>query len=178
MDFDACRMEAQKLRRELTEHSYRYHVLDDPVIDDQTYDMMLRQLIDIEAQYPELVSEDSPTRRIGAPPLTAFDTAPHSVPMLSLDNAFNDQEILDFHARCLKISGANTLTYTAEPKLDGLAVELTYENGVLVLATTRGDGYTGEVITQNIRTIKSEPLRLMDKKTTDPQIIEERGEVI
>ncbi len=178
MDFDACRMEAQKLRRELTEHSYRYHVLDDPVIDDQTYDMMLRQLIDIEAQYPELVSEDSPTRRIGAPPLTAFDTAPHSVPMLSLDNAFNDQEILDFHARCLKISGANTLTYTAEPKLDGLAVELTYENGVLVLATTRGDGYTGEVITQNIRTIKSVPLRLMDNKTTVPDFIEVRGEVI
>lgn len=178
MDFDACRMEAQKLRRELTEHSYRYHVLDDPVIDDQTYDMMLRQLIDIEAQYPELLSEDSPTRRIGAPPLTAFDTAPHSVPMLSLDNAFNDQEILDFHARCLKISGANTLTYTAEPKLDGLAVELTYENGVLVLATTRGDGYTGEVITQNIRTIKSVPLRLMDNKTTVPDFIEVRGEVI
>jgi len=178
MDFDACRMEAQKLRRELTEHSYRYHVLDDPVIDDQTYDMMLRQLIDIEAQYPELVSEDSPTRRIGAPPLTAFDTAPHSVPMLSLDNAFNDKEILDFHARCLKISGANTLTYTAEPKLDGLAVELTYENGVLVLATTRGDGYTGEVITQNIRTIKSVPLRLMDNKTTVPDFIEVRGEVI
>lgn len=178
MDFDACRMEAQKLRRELTEHSYRYHVLDDPVIDDQTYDMMLRQLIDIEAQYPELVSEDSPTRRIGAPPLTAFDTAPHSVPMLSLDNAFNDQEILDFHARCLKISGANTLTYTAEPKLDGLAVELTYENGVLVLATTRGDGYIGEVITENIRTIKSVPLRLMDNKTTVPDFIEVRGEVI
>jgi DNA ligase (NAD+) len=178
MDFDSCRMEAQKLRRELTEHSYRYHVLDDPVIDDQTYDMMLRQLIDIEAQYPELVSEDSPTRRIGAPPLTAFDTAPHSVPMLSLDNAFNDQEILDFHARCLKTSGANTLIYTAEPKLDGLAVELTYENGVLVLATTRGDGYIGEVITENIRTIKSVPLRLMDNKTTVPDFIEVRGEVI
>ncbi|MGD9687930.1 MAG: NAD-dependent DNA ligase LigA [Desulfobacter sp.] len=178
MDFDACRMEAQKLRRELREHDYRYHVLDDPVIDDHTYDMMLRQLIDIEAQYPELVSEDSPTQRIGAPPLTAFDTAPHSVPMLSLDNAFNDQEILDFHARCLKTSGANTLTYTAEPKLDGLAVELTYENGVLVLATTRGDGYTGEVITENIRTIKSVPLRLMDNKTTVPDFIEVRGEVI
>ncbi|MDX9965347.1 NAD-dependent DNA ligase LigA [Desulfobacter postgatei] len=178
MDFDACRMEAQKLRRELTEHSYRYHVLDDPVIDDQTYDMMLRQLIDIETRFPELVTEDSPTRRIGAPPLTAFDTAPHSVPMLSLDNAFNDQEILDFHARCLKTSGANTLTYTAEPKLDGLAVELTYENGVLVLATTRGDGYTGEVITENIRTIKSVPLRLMDSKTTVPDFIEVRGEVI
>ncbi|MDD4273871.1 MAG: NAD-dependent DNA ligase LigA [Desulfobacter postgatei] len=178
MDFDACRMEAQKLRRELTEHSYRYHVLHDPVIDDQTYDMMLRQLIDIETRFPELVTEDSPTRRIGAPPLSVFDTAPHSVPMLSLDNAFNDQEILDFHARCLKTSGANTLTYTAEPKLDGLAVELTYENGVLVLATTRGDGYTGEVITENIRTIKSVPLRLMDNKTTVPDFIEVRGEVI
>ena len=178
MDFDACQIEAQKLRRELTEHSYRYHVLDDPVIDDQTYDEMLRQLIDIETRYPELVTEDSPTRRIGAPPLTAFDTAPHSVPMLSLDNAFNDQEILEFHTRCLKASGAHAMTYTAEPKLDGVAVELTYENGMLVLATTRGDGYTGEVITENIRTIRAVPLRLMDNKTSVPDFIEVRGEVI
>nr|WP_319490865.1 NAD-dependent DNA ligase LigA [uncultured Desulfobacter sp.] len=178
MDFETSRIEAQKLRSELTEHSYRYYVLDDPVIDDQTYDMMLRKLIDIETRFPELVTEDSPTRRIGAPPLAAFDTASHSVPMLSLDNAFNDQEILDFHARCLKTSGAHTLTYTAEPKLDGLAVELTYENGLLVLATTRGDGYTGEVITENIRTIRSVPLRLMDDKTAVPELIEVRGEVI
>ncbi|WP_321491953.1 NAD-dependent DNA ligase LigA [uncultured Desulfobacter sp.] len=178
MDFDAFQTEARQLRRDLTEHSYRYHVLDDPVIDDQAYDMMLRRLIDIETQFPELVTEDSPTRRIGAPPLAAFDTAPHSVPMLSLDNAFNDQEILDFHARCLKTSGANSLAYTAEPKLDGLAVELTYEKGVLVMATTRGDGYTGEVITENIRTIKSVPLRLMDNKTPVPDFLEVRGEVI
>ncbi|PIE62921.1 MAG: DNA ligase (NAD(+)) LigA [Desulfobacter postgatei] len=178
MDFDRCQIEAQTLRRQLTEHSYRYHVLDDPIIDDQTYDMMLRQLIDIETRFPELVTDDSPTRRIGAPPLTTFDTAPHSVPMLSLDNAFNDQQILDFHARCLKTSQAHTLTYTAEPKLDGVAVELTYENGVLVLATTRGDGYTGEVITENIRTIPSVPLRLMDNKTAVPDFIEVRGEVI
>ncbi|MGM0655795.1 MAG: NAD-dependent DNA ligase LigA [Thermodesulfobacteriota bacterium] len=178
MDFDACQIEAQKLRRELTEHSYRYHVLDDPVIDDQTYDEMLRQLIDIETRYPELVTEDSPTRRIGAAPLTAFNTAPHSVPMLSLDNAFNDQEILEFHTRCLKASGAHAMTYTAEPKLDGVAVELTYENGMLVLATTRGDGYTGEVITENIRTIRAVPLRLMDNKTSVPDFIEVRGEVI
>nr|WP_319392748.1 NAD-dependent DNA ligase LigA [uncultured Desulfobacter sp.] len=178
MDFETSRIEAQKLRAELTEHSYRYYVLDDPAIDDQTYDMMLRKLIDIETRYPELVTEDSPTRRIGAPPLTAFDTAPHSVPMLSLDNAFNDQEILDFHARCLKTSGAHSLAYTAEPKLDGLAVELTYENGLLVLATTRGDGYTGEVITENIRTIRSVPLRLMADRTAVPEFMEVRGEVI
>nr|WP_321400320.1 NAD-dependent DNA ligase LigA [uncultured Desulfobacter sp.] len=178
MDFETSRIEAQKLRSELTEHSYRYYVLDDPVIDDQAYDMMLRKLIDIETRFPELVTEDSPTRRIGAPPLAAFDTAPHSVPMLSLDNAFNDQEILDFHARCLKTSGAHSLTYTAEPKLDGLAVELTYENGLLVLATTRGDGYTGEVITENIRTIRSVPLRLIADKTAVPELIEVRGEVI
>ena len=178
MDFETSRIEAQKLRSELTEHSYRYYVLDDPVIDDQTYDMMLRKLIDIETRFPELVTEDSPTRRIGAPPLSAFNSAPHSVPMLSLDNAFNDQEIMDFHARCLKTSGAHSLTYTAEPKLDGLAVELTYENGLLVLATTRGDGYTGEEITENIRTIRSVPLRLMDDKTAVPEFIEVRGEVI
>jgi len=178
MDFETSRIEAQKLRAELTEHSYRYYVLDDPVIDDQAYDMMLRKLIDIETRFPELVTEDSPTQRIGAPPLTAFNTAAHSVPMLSLDNAFNDQEILDFHTRCLKTSGAHSLTYTAEPKLDGLAVELTYENGLLVLATTRGDGYTGEVITENIRTVRSVPLRLMADKTAVPEFIEVRGEVI
>lgn len=178
MDFETSRIEAQKLRSELTEHSYRYYVLDDPAIDDQAYDMMLRKLIDIETRFPELVTEDSPTQRIGAPPLTAFNTAAHSVPMLSLDNAFNDKEILDFHARCLKTSGAHSLTYTAEPKLDGLAVELTYENGLLVLATTRGDGYTGEVITENIRTIRSVPLRLMADKTAVPEFIEVRGEVI
>ncbi len=178
MDFHACKLEAQTLQKELTEHSYRYHVLDDPVIDDQTYDEKLRRLIEIETRFPELAVEDSPTRRIGAPPLTVFGTADHSVPMLSLDNAFNDAEILEFHNRCLKTSQADSLKYTAEPKLDGVAVELRYENGVLVLATTRGDGYTGEVITENIRTIQSVPLRLMGDKTPVPELIEVRGEVI
>ena len=178
MDFYAYKIEAEALQKELTEHSHRYHVLDDPIIDDQTYDLKLRRLIEIESQFPELAVEDSPTRRIGAPPLTVFGTAAHSVPMLSLDNAFNDEETLDFHNRCLKTSEAKSLTYTAEPKLDGVAVELTYENGLLVLATTRGDGYTGEVITENIRTIQSIPLRLKADKIPVPELIEVRGEVI
>ncbi len=166
----------RRLQKELTEHSYRYHVLDDPVIDDAEYDRKLNALIDLEAQYPELVTEDSPTRRVGAPPLSAFKTAVHSIPMLSLDNGFSDEDIIAFHQRNLKSLGTETVLYAAEPKLDGVAVEITYEEGVLTLATTRGDGTTGEVITENIRTVDAVPLRLQGE--TLPKFMEVRGEVI
>ncbi len=180
---DALKKEAGKLQKELTDHSFRYHVLDDPVIDDETYDHMLKRLVEIEDQYPELSTPDSPTRRIGAPPLTDFKTAAHSIPMLSLDNGFNDDDIMAFHQRNIKALGtdlksAGQLLYTAEPKLDGVAVELTYEQGVLVLATTRGDGRTGEVITDNIRTISRIPLRLRSSDLPIPELLEVRGEVI
>ena len=183
MTTESIREEARKLQNELNDHSYRYHVLDDPVIDDYTYDRKLKRLIEIEELHPELSVSDSPTRRVGAPPLSDFDTAEHSIPMLSLDNGFSHEDIHAFHQRNLKnlekesiLDGS--LLYTAEPKLDGVAVELTYENGVLTMATTRGDGRTGEVITDNIRTVSQVPLRLRETDLPVPERLEVRGEVI
>ena len=168
--------EARSLQKELTEHSHRYHVLDDPVISDVEYDRMLARLMEIEDRFPELSTPDSPTRRVGAPPLDAFEQARHSLPMLSLDNAFNDGDVRDFHTRIVKLAGTDTVVYTVEPKLDGVAVELVYEDGLLVRAVTRGDGLTGEVITENIRTIRSVPLKLKTALTTP--LLEVRGEII
>ena len=162
----------------MTEHSHRYHVLNDPVISDIEYDQLLKHLIEIEEEFPEFSIPDSPTKRIGAPPLSAFEQATHSVPMLSLDNAFKDEDVIDFHKRCIKNLNQENVLYIAEPKLDGVAVELKYENGVLVQATTRGDGTTGEVITQNVRTIRSVPLKLHEAKFKAPSLLEVRGEVI
>ena len=176
---EEIRKEALSLQRELTEHSYRYHVLDDPVISDTEYDGMLKRLIEIEEEYPELSTPDSPTKKIGAPPLDSFEKAVHSIPMLSLDNAFNDQDVFEFHKRLLRLIGQEaSIIYIAEPKLDGVAVELRYENGILVRAATRGDGVTGEVITQNVRTIGSVPLRLKEDRLKAPELLEVRGEVI
>ncbi len=154
--------EAEYLQRELTRHSYRYHVLDDPEISDGEYDRMMARLLIIEEKYPYLSRPDSPTKRVGGPPLESFAHARHSIPMLSLDNAFTDADILDFHNRIAKALGTDEISYTVEPKLDGLAVELRYEQGLLTLATTRGDGTTGEVITENARTISTIPLRLLE----------------
>ena len=168
--------EARGLQKELTDHSYRYHVLDDPIISDAEYDRKLKRLTLIEEEYPGLSTPDSPTQRVGAPPLEGFESAPHTIPMLSLDNGFEDQDILDFHGRNLKNLGAPKLTYTVEPKLDGVAVELRYEDGILTQAITRGDGRVGEVITRNIRTIGSIPLSL--RGNNPPKILEVRGEVI
>ncbi len=175
---DPLKKEASTLQKELTEHSHRYHVLDDPVIDDATYDQMLKRLVEIESKYPGLSAPDSPTKRVGAPPLSLFETAPHSLPMLSLDNGFEDEDILAFHQRNIKSLETGTILYTAEPKLDGVAVELTYEKGVLVLATTRGNGIVGEVITDNVRTIATVPLRLRSDMIPIPDLLEVRGEII
>jgi len=175
---NSIEQEAKKLQKELTEHSFHYHVLDDPVISDHEYDRMLARLNEIESQYPELSTMDSPTKRVGAPPLEVFESAPHSIPMLSLDNAFDDNDVLDFHGRNIKNLGIENILYTVEPKLDGVAVELTYENGILVRATTRGDGIMGEVITENVRTIQSVPLRLKSNRMPVPALLEVRGEVI
>ncbi len=170
--------EAKMLQKELTVYSRCYHVLDDPVITDSEYDRLLKRLVEIESQYPELSVADSPTKRVGAPPLDAFESAAHSIPMLSLDNAFEDDDVHRFHARNIKNLGVNKILYTAEPKLDGVAVELTYENGILIRATTRGDGIRGEVITENVRTIGSIPLRLNTSQSPVPALIEIRGEII
>jgi DNA ligase (NAD+) len=166
---------AELLREQIRHHNYRYYVLDDPEIPDAEYDRLLRQLQELEAQHPELVSEDSPTRRVGAQPLGEFGEVRHEVPMLSLDNAFDDEELGDFDRRARERLEVDSIEYTAEPKLDGLAVSLLYEDGRLVRGATRGDGATGEDITQNVRTIKSVPLRLIGEEF--PKRLEVRGEV-
>ena len=166
---------AETLREQIRYHNYRYYVLDDPEIPDAEYDRLLRELQALEAQHPELVSDDSPTQRVGAQPLSEFGEVRHEVPMLSLDNAFDDEELADFDRRARERLEVASIEYTAEPKLDGLAVSLLYENGRLVRGATRGDGSTGEDITQNVRTIKSIPLHLIGEDF--PARLEVRGEV-
>jgi DNA ligase (NAD+) len=169
----------EHLRKTLHHHNYRYYVLDDPEISDAGYDRMMQELIRLEKTYPQLSRPDSPSVRVGAPPLTRFDTISHSVPMLSLDNGFNDGEILDFDNRVKRnLNTADDIIYTAEPKMDGVAVELVYENGKLAAASTRGDGVTGELITANVKTIRAVPLLMQTSGLARaPSILEVRGEV-
>jgi DNA ligase (NAD+) len=171
----AVRQRAGELHRELHEHNYRYYVLDEPVITDAEYDRLLRELQDLEARYSDLIVPDSPTQRVGAAPSQAFGEVRHAVRMLSLDNAFSDEELADFDRRVCERLEVGAVDYAAEPKLDGLAVSLLYEHGVLTRAATRGDGVTGEDITANVRTIASIPLRLAGRGI--PAILEVRGEV-
>jgi DNA ligase (NAD+) len=165
----------EKLREQIRYHNYRYYVLDDPEIPDAEYDRLLRELQELEKAHPELVTPDSPTQRVGAEPLSAFKAVRHEVPMLSLDNAFNDDELSEFDRRVRERLDVDSVDYAAEPKLDGVAVSILYEGGLLVRGATRGDGSKGEDITQNVRTIDSVPLRLMGKGY--PQRLEVRGEV-
>jgi len=175
----ATRKKLESLREEIRYHNYRYHTLDDIEIPDAEYDRLMRELQALEEKYPELVTPDSPTQRVGAEPSDALETVRHRVPMLSLENAFAEEELREFHKRVAEKlefeDGAPNLLYSAEPKLDGAAVSLLYEDGVLVRAATRGDGTTGEDITHNVRTIASVPLRLLDAGF--PTTLEVRGEV-
>jgi DNA ligase (NAD+) len=173
---ESSRAEVIQLRQELNLHNHHYYVLDAPVITDQAYDRLLRRLQQLEAEFPELVTADSPTQRVGSEPASHFETVTHEVPMLSLDNAFDDEELFSFDRRLRdKLERDSALGYCAEPKLDGLAVSLLYEAGNLSRAATRGDGRSGENITANARTIVSVPLRLMGENL--PRRIEVRGEV-
>ena len=169
--------EILKLREQLNHHSYRYYVLDDPEITDAEYDRLFRKLQALEEQHPELITPDSPTQRVGAAPVAEFVTVTHTIPMVSLDNAFDDGELRDFDQRLRKLLELDEIEYTVEPKLDGTAVELVYENGIFTVGSTRGDGYTGENITLNLKTIKSVPLRLREDKIKIPERLEVRGEV-
>lgn len=172
----SARSEIERLREELDKHNYQYYVLDTPLITDQDYDRLLRRLQQLEQQHPELASADSPTQRVGSEPASHFETVVHEVPMLSLDNAFDDDEMLAFDRRLReRLEQEGDLVYCAEPKLDGLAVSMLYENGELRRAATRGDGRSGENITANVRTIKSVPLTLRGERI--PARIEIRGEV-
>lgn len=169
-------LEIDSLRDEINQHNTHYYVLDNPQVTDQYYDQLLRKLQTLEAEYPELLTQDSPTQRVGAEVAEKFESVQHEVPMLSLDNAFDEAEMLAFNKRLSEILSLETsLQYSAEPKLDGLAVSLIYKQGSLVLGATRGDGKSGENITTNIRTIKSIPLKLSGPKV--PELLEVRGEV-
>ena len=168
--------EINELRKQLNLHAYRYYALDDPEITDAEYDRLMRRLIELETQYPELITADSPTQRVGAAPLTAFQTVVHEMPMLSLDNAFSDEELLAFNQRILdRLKTTGDIEYACEVKLDGIAVSLLYRDGILVRGATRGDGTNGENITQNVRTINSIPLRLHGEGF--PGVLEVRGEI-
>jgi DNA ligase (NAD+) len=170
------RQRVAELRAEIDRHNYRYHVLDDPEIPDSGYDRLMVELRELEGLHPELVVPESPTQRVGGAAVGAFRQVRHRLPMLSLDNAFEREDVEAFDRRAReKLELVGAVTYACEPKLDGLAVSLTYRKGLLEVAATRGDGAVGEDVTHNIRTIKSVPLRLTGEG--HPDLIEVRGEV-
>ncbi|MDO9263800.1 MAG: NAD-dependent DNA ligase LigA, partial [Desulfosalsimonadaceae bacterium] len=150
-----------ELRRQLNEHSHLYYTLDAPVISDGEYDLLFQELLNLEDLHPELVTPDSPSQRVGGAPLTSFAQVRHGIPMLSLENAFTTEDILAFAEKILRfLNQSGQIAYVIEPKLDGLAVELVYQDGLLIEGSTRGDGLIGEEITAQIRTIPAIPLRL------------------
>ena len=170
-----ARRRVHELREQIETHNYRYYVLDDPLISDAQYDALMRELRDLEAANPELVDPDSPTQRVCGQASREFRAVVHAVPMLSLENAFSEQDILDFDRRARERLDVERIAYSAEPKLDGLAVTLRYERGRLVQAATRGDGTRGEDVTPNVRAIRSVPIQLRGERL--PEVLEARGEV-
>ncbi|MGA9225765.1 MAG: NAD-dependent DNA ligase LigA, partial [Mesobacillus sp.] len=169
MDFQSAEKKAKDLQNLLNQYGYEYYVLDQPSVPDAEYDRLLRELIEVEEQYPELQTPDSPTRRIGGEILSMFNKVQHAIPMLSLGNAFDEQDLRDFDRRVRQGVG-DKVSYVCELKIDGLAVSLIYEDGMFVRGATRGDGTTGEDITSNLTTIRSLPIRLKD-----PVSLEVRG---
>ena len=179
MNTQTVQQQIEQLRQQLRHHEYLYHVLDQPQIPDSEYDRLLNQLKQLESENPELITPDSPTQRVGGAPLPQFDKVRHAVPMLSLANAFSAGEVQAFDARVrdgLGVADGVSIEYAVEVKFDGLAINLRYEQGVLVQAATRGDGETGEDVTANVRTIRSIPLRLLGENL--PEVLEVRGEVL
>lgn len=177
MEKNEAMAEISRLRGEINRHNYLYYVLDSPEVPDAEYDRLMRRLEELESAFPEFVTTDSPTQRVGASPSAAFGTIKHTIPMISLANALTRDEALDFDARVKKQLGLgpdDKIEYVGEPKMDGLAVELIYEDGVFVRGSTRGDGVVGEDVTQNLRTVRSIPLRLTKEA---PRLLEARGEV-
>ncbi len=175
---DHAAKEANELRLEIEKHNYQYHVLDNPLVSDAEYDRLFRRLVELEKEFPDLVTPDSPSLKVGAPPLEKFTTVQHTLPMLSLNNAMDGEELQEFEERIqrfLKLS--DTIQYAVEPKIDGLAVELVYVDGKFAVGSTRGDGINGEDITLNLKTIRSIPLTLRASGHTPPHRLEVRGEV-
>ncbi len=172
---EEARARVERLHREIEYHNRQYYVLDDPKIPDAEYDRLLRELQELEGRYPELLTPDSPSQKVGGEPLDSFAEVSHRLPMLSLDNAFSDADLAAFDQRLRERLGIEVIQYSAEPKLDGLAISLIYRHGVLAQAATRGDGLRGEDVTQQVRTIRTLPLRLLGAGY--PELLEVRGEV-
>src|SRR4051794_22576162 len=173
---------AKKRHAELAEqiriHDHAYYVEAQPTISDQEYDRLYRELIDLEKEFPDLVTADSPSQRVGDKPQTGFASVQHLKPMMSLDNTYSQEELRQFIARAQKLLPNEKLEWTVEPKIDGLAVNLRYEHGLLTVGATRGDGTFGDDITTNLKTVRSIPLRLKHPKgQTIPEVLEARGEV-
>ena len=166
---------AEELRRQIDHHNYLYYTEAKPEISDLEFDHLLKELEALEAAHPELVTPDSPTQRVGGQPIEGFETVAHRVPMLSIGKSTTEKELRDFHGRIRKAVGDEPISYVVEPKIDGAAVSLTYENGVLTVGATRGDGERGDNITQNIKTVRGVPLRL--RGDHPPTLFEARGEV-
>ena len=178
VSLEALRAEIRELSAQVEEHGYRYYVLDRPTITDSEYDELFRRLSLLEQEHPELALPNSPTAKVGGPPVEKFTTVRHTLPMLSLDNITNPDELADFEQRIQRfLKTEDAIEYVVEPKIDGIGVELVYENGELKVGSTRGDGTNGEDITQNIRTIRSVPLSLRRDGITVPPLLEVRGEV-
>ena len=169
------RNEIDRLRKEIREHDHRYYVLAKPVISDREYDRLLQRLRDLEAEHPARITPDSPTQRVSGQPIEGFEHVTHAVPMLSVDNTYDEDQLREFDERVRKGLGGEKYRYLVDPKIDGVAVSLTYEEGVLTVAATSGDGVTGDDVTHNVRTIGSVPLRLMGDDV--PGLVEVRGEV-
>ncbi|WP_457573576.1 NAD-dependent DNA ligase LigA [Desulfolithobacter sp.] len=177
-DREQARKRLAELREQVNYHNYRYYVLDAPVISDGEYDQLFRELLELEERFPDLVTPDSPSQRVGGPPLDRFETVEHPVPMLSLDNVFSEEELREFEEKIRRfLQWEKEIRYSAEPKLDGLAVELVYEEGVFTIGSTRGDGLVGENITVQLRTVQSIPLRLQPLADEIPSRLIVRGEV-
>ncbi|MGB9667430.1 MAG: NAD-dependent DNA ligase LigA [Thermosulfidibacteraceae bacterium] len=182
MTREEAKKRIEELRELINYHNYRYYVLNDPVISDAEYDELFRELVELEKRFPEFITPDSPTQRVGAPIKEGFKPVTHSIPMLSLQDARNEAEIREFDSRTKKFLGLSTrekIEYIVEPKFDGLSCEIVYRNGVIEVASTRGDGIVGEDVTPNVKTIKSVPLRLLKREDLKiPDLIEVRGEVL
>ncbi len=174
---DSALKRIEELRTLIHEHNYRYYVLDAPTITDAEYDRLFQELRELENLYPESVTPDSPTQRVGGQVLSVFRSVPHSGPVLSLSNAFTEGEIREFDRRVRQLGAIERVDYVVEPKIDGLSVILRYERGVFGLGLTRGDGVVGEDVTANVKTIKAIPLRLRQTSKPTPEHIEVRGEV-
>jgi len=175
---DRAAKEAAELRQALETHNYQYHVLDNPVVSDAEYDRLFRRLVELEREFPDLATADSPTLKVGAPPLAKFTTVQHTMPMLSLNNAMDSEELIEFEERIQRfLKRSERIEYAVEPKIDGLAVELVYIDGKFTVGSTRGDGINGEDITLNLKTIRSIPLTLRAGGNTLPRHLEVRGEV-